>query len=42
MLALLLDAWTDLLALPHVGLYLAIGWVLYLLGLGGWIVLQKR
>jgi cardiolipin synthase A/B len=42
MLGLLLDAWTDLLALPHVGLYLAIGWAVYLLGLGGWIVLQKR
>ncbi|HWI25017.1 MAG TPA: phospholipase D-like domain-containing protein, partial [Lysobacter sp.] len=42
MLGPMLDAWTDLLALPHVGLYLGIGWVVYLLGLGGWIVLQKR
>ena len=42
MLGPLLDAWSHLLALPHVGLYLAIAWVLYLVGLGGWIVLQKR
>ncbi|MEO5566045.1 MAG: cardiolipin synthase [Luteimonas sp.] len=29
-------------SVPHLGLYLGIGWALYLLGLGGWIVLQKR
>lgn len=36
------DAWTALLAIPHLGLYLTFGWALYLIGLGGWIVLQKR
>ncbi|MCI4568012.1 cardiolipin synthase [Lysobacter sp. CFH 32150] len=36
------DAWTALLAIPHLGLYLTLGWALYLIGLGGWIVLQKR
>ena len=36
------DLWTALLAIPHIGLYLTIGWALYLLWLGGWIVLQKR
>ena len=36
------DAWTALLAVPHLGLYLTLGWALYLIGLGGWIVLQKR
>jgi cardiolipin synthase len=36
------DVWQWLLAVPHLGLYLAAGWALYLLGLGGWIVLQKR
>ena len=29
-------------AVPHLGLYLAAGWAAYLIGLGGWIVLQKR
>ena len=36
------DLWTALLAIPHIGLYLTVGWALYLLWLGGWIVLQKR
>ena len=36
------DFWLGLLMVPHIGLYLGIGWGLYLLGLGGWIVLQKR
>jgi cardiolipin synthase len=36
------DAWHALGSVPHLGLVLALGWVLYLLGLGGWIVLQKR
>jgi len=36
------DAWTALLAIPHLGLYLTLGWAVYLIGLGGWIVLQKR
>ena len=35
-------AWAALWTIPHVGLYLTIGWVAYLLGLGVWIVLQKR
>ena len=42
MLDTLHDAWTALLAIPHLGLYLTLGWALYLIGLGGWIVLQKR
>jgi cardiolipin synthase A/B len=42
MLAPLLDAWTDLLALPHMRAYLTGAYAAYLLGLGGWIVLQKR
>ena len=36
------DTWNWLLSVPHLGLYLAIGWVAYMLGLGGWILLQKR
>ncbi|TXH77330.1 MAG: cardiolipin synthase [Lysobacteraceae bacterium] len=31
-----------LLAIEHIGLYLYIGWVVYLVLLGGWIILQKR
>jgi len=38
----LVDAWHAILAIPHIGLYFSIGWAIYLLGLGGWIVLQKR
>lgn len=38
----LIDAWQALLDLPHVGLYLTVGWFGYLMLLGGWIVLQKR
>ena len=34
--------WDALAAIPHVGLWLTIGWLGYLLLLGGWIVLQKR
>src|SRR5690606_12065210 len=34
--------WADFWSIPHVRLYLAIGWAGYLLGLGIWIVLQKR
>lgn len=33
--------WRWLLVVPHLGLYLAAVWVLYLIWLGGWIVLQK-
>ncbi len=36
------DLWRYLSAIPHVGLYLTLGWVGYLVGLGLWIVLQKR
>lgn len=36
------DLWTALLAIPDIGLYLTLGWALYLFWLGGWIVLQKR
>ncbi|HEV8694472.1 MAG TPA: cardiolipin synthase [Lysobacter sp.] len=42
MLDALRDLWATLLALPHLKLYLTAGWLVYLLGLGGWIVLQKR
>ena len=42
MLDSLLDLWRWFLAIPHLGLYLVAAWALYLLGLGGWIVLQKR
>src|SRR5690606_41973614 len=38
----LTDTWHWLLSVPHLWLYLAAGWVVYLLGLGGWILLQKR
>jgi len=36
------EFWDWLVSVPHIGLYLALGWALYLLCLGGWIVLQKR
>src|SRR5690606_22006823 len=36
------DTWQWLLSVPHLGLYLFLGWVAYLLALGGWILLQKR
>jgi len=36
------DAWRWFVGIPHIGLYLAVGWGIYLVGLGGWIVLQKR
>jgi cardiolipin synthase len=35
-------AWDALWAIPHIGLYLTIGWIAYLVGLGVYIVLQKR
>lgn len=34
--------WQGIVSIPHLGLYLTAGWLAYLLGLGGWIVLQKR
>lgn len=36
------DVWRLLSAIPHAGVYLTVGWLAYLLGLGMWIVLQKR
>ena len=36
------ELWRWLLSIPHLGLYLALVWLAYLIGLGGWIVLQKR
>src|SRR5690606_29218925 len=36
------ELWRWLLSIPHLGLYLALVWLAYLVGLGGWIVLQKR
>jgi len=42
MLDVLLDLWQSLVAIPHLKLYLTVGWIGYLLVLGGWIVLQKR
>lgn len=42
MFQFMLQAWTALWGVPHAGLYLTLGWIAYLLGLGVWIVLQKR
>ena len=42
MLDALEQAWHAVMAIPHLGLYLTVGWISYLVGLGGWIVLQKR
>ena len=36
------DLWQSFLAIPHLGFYLTLGWLAYLVWLGGWIVLQKR
>ncbi len=36
------QAWNAVLAIPHLGLILGVGWIGYLILLGGWIVLQKR
>ncbi|WP_297829770.1 cardiolipin synthase [Thermomonas sp.] len=38
----LLQLWNAMQGIPHVRAWLAAGWMLYLLGLGVWIVLQKR
>lgn len=35
-------AWDAVWAIPHIGTYLSIAWVAYLVGLALWIVLQKR
>ena len=42
MFAALHDLWITLGRIPHIGLYLTLGWVGYLVWVGGWIVLQKR
>ncbi|MEO5629876.1 MAG: cardiolipin synthase [Thermomonas sp.] len=42
MLDTLLQAWDSLWAIPHIRAWLTVGWIAYLLGLGVWIVLQKR
>jgi cardiolipin synthase len=34
--------WQAFVEIPNLGVYLTLGWVAYLLWLGGWIVLQKR
>ncbi|AWV05741.1 cardiolipin synthase [Marilutibacter maris] len=39
---MLTDLWQSLTSIPHLGYYLGVGWLLYLVWLGGWIVLQKR
>jgi cardiolipin synthase len=39
---LLTDLWRQLVSLENAGLYLALGWLTYVLWLGLWIVLQKR
>lgn len=36
------QAWHAFWAIPHIRAYLTVGWIAYLLWLGGWIVLQKR
>ena len=42
MIDLVHQAWDALWAIPHIRLYLSLGWIAYLVGLGVWIVLQKR
>lgn len=42
MLEWLHAAWEAFWAIPHIRLYLTVGWLLYLVGLGIYIVLQKR
>ena len=36
------QAWNSIWSIPHIHTWLGLGWALYLLWLGGWIVLQKR
>lgn len=38
----ILEVWDAFWAIPHIRLYLTLGWITYLVGLGLWIVLQKR
>ena len=42
MIDLVHQAWDALWAIPHIRLYLGVGWIGYLVWLGAWIVLQKR
>lgn len=42
MLESLQNLWQALVSIPHLGLYLTVGWLGYLIWLGGWIILQKR
>ncbi len=42
MLDTLVSLWDAFWAIPHIRLYLTFGWFAYLVGLGVWIVLQKR
>ncbi|RZA12968.1 MAG: hypothetical protein EOP93_21085, partial [Lysobacteraceae bacterium] len=41
-MAELVQGWDAFWALPHIRAWLTAGWMLYLAGLGLWIVLQKR
>lgn len=34
--------WDAFWAIPHIRVWLIVGWLTYLVWLGGWIVLQKR
>ncbi|MEO6366131.1 MAG: cardiolipin synthase [Luteimonas sp.] len=36
------DAWDAFVSIPHLGFYLVLGWITYLVWVGTWIVLQKR
>ncbi|MCF7223658.1 cardiolipin synthase [Marilutibacter chinensis] len=36
------DFWDSLTPILNIGLYLGLGWAVYLVWLGGWIILQKR
>ncbi len=42
MIDFVLQAWATLWSLPHIRAWLTVSWIAYLLGLGVWIVLQKR
>src|SRR5690606_6221820 len=42
MFDILHDAWRAFTAIPHIHLYVSGIWVIYMVWLGGWIVLQKR
>ncbi len=42
MLDWLQHAWSTFVSIDHLGTYLTLGWIAYLIGLGGWIILQKH